>query len=349
MKMVSALGIDVSKASLACALIDGEAAKCRWQREYQNTEQGVRRLLEQTPVEVPWILEPTGRYSLLVAKLARAAGRDVRLAPPRQAKRYLNSLQDRAKNDRLDGVGLGWFGATRPPSQPLAPYPVPSAEVEQLQQLLAARRGVVEAQTSLRQRVAELPYAAAALKAAVTALAEQQEALDKQIETATQAVAKKQLKRLREVHGIGSVTASTIVARMQGRRFARVDQWVAFIGFDVGIVESGKRKGQRGLTKQGDAELRRLLYLCAQSAIRSKKGPFQAQYQRELARGRKKTAALCIIARKLAKVAWAIVEKGVSYDAEKVYAPVADSSESGGRTQGVSSAPELGASTSGEN
>jgi transposase len=341
--MLGILGIDVSKATLACALLDRETEQFRWQRQFDNSAAGVRALLAKTPPEVPWVLEPTGRYSLAVAKQAQAAGRQVLLAPTRKAKRYLASIQDRAKTDRVDAPGLAWFGATRPKTQALAPYPVSEEAVERLQQLLTARRGVVDALTSLRQRLAELPHAAELLQGAVTALEAQQVALEQAIATASQELAGEELRRLQEVVGIGVVTATAVVARMTGRDFPHADQFVAYVGYDIGIVESGKRKGQRGLTKQGDAELRRLLYLCAQSAVRSDKGPFKAQYARELARGRKKTAALCIIARKLAKICWAIVARGATWDPKRVYAPADASPEAGGRTQTVPSAPGLGA------
>ena len=345
--MVGILGIDVSKASLTCALLDRETEQFRWQRQYANSPAGVRELLAKTPPEVPWVLEPTGRYSLTVAQQAQAAGRQILLAPTRKAQRYLASVQERAKTDRVDAPGLAWFAATRPKTQALTPYPVKSEAVERLQQLLTARRGVVEALTSLRQRQAELPHAAAPLAAAVAALEAQQAALEQELATATEALARDELRRLCEVVGIGTVTATAVVARMKGRKFAHADQFVAYVGLDVGVVESGKRKGQRGLTKQGDAELRRLLYLCAQSAVRSPKGPFQAQYARELARGRKRTAALCIIARKLAKICWAIVERGATYDPERVYARPAGSADAGGRTPTVSSAPGVSASEAG--
>jgi transposase len=342
------LGIDVSKASLACALLDRETEAFRWQRQYANSDAGVRQLLAKTPPEVPWVLEPTGRYSLSVAKQALAAGRQVLMAPARKAKRYLASLQDRAKTDRLDAPGLAWFAVTRPRKQRLTPYPVHSEPVERLQQLLSARRGVVDARMRLRQQRDELPHAAGPLEAAIAVLTEQEAALDEEIRTAAEALAAPALaapalKRLQEVVGIGPVTATAVIARMQGRTFPRADAFVAFVGLDVGVVQSGKRKGERGLTKQGDAELRRLLYMCAKSAIRSDRGPFKARYQQELDRGRKKTAALCIIARRLARVCWAIVEKGETYDPKKVYAPVAASSGAGGRTV-ISSAPGPGAS-----
>ena len=79
------LGIDVSKDSLACTLFDPQTHKPLWNKSFPNTAQGIARLLKQTPATSPWALEPTGRYSSIAARLAREAGRDVRLAQPKAA------------------------------------------------------------------------------------------------------------------------------------------------------------------------------------------------------------------------------------------------------------------------
>src|SRR5438552_13943714 len=76
----SVLGIDVGKATLACTLLDPASHQVVWEASYPNTPTGVQSLLERTPPHAPWVMEPTGRYSLFVAKLfvakpARAAGR----------------------------------------------------------------------------------------------------------------------------------------------------------------------------------------------------------------------------------------------------------------------------------
>ena len=74
------LGIEVSKDTLACTLFDPATQKPLWSRSVPNTPAGVNRLLRQTPVESPWALEPTGRYSLLAATQGHQAGRSVLLA-----------------------------------------------------------------------------------------------------------------------------------------------------------------------------------------------------------------------------------------------------------------------------
>lgn len=309
------LALDVSKETLVCTLLDPRTRNTRWERTVDNTPAGVRQLLAQTSPNTPWVLEPTGRYSLSVVKLAQAAGRTVLLAPPRKAQNYLKSIQTRAKTDRLDSRGLGLYALTHD----LAPYPVKSDAVEHLDQLLAARKGVTDAIASLQVRIAELPHAAATLKEAVADLKRRQKALDRQIEQQTKQAEFAAVARLQRVPGIGPVTAAAAVSRLQSKQFRHPDQFVAYIGLDVGVIQSGKRKGELGLTKEGDAELRRLFYLCAKSTIGAKDSPFRAQYERELKKGRKKTAALCSVARKMARLCWSMVRHGTEYDPDRVY------------------------------
>jgi transposase len=244
---------------------------------------------------------------------------------------FLSGVQRRAKTDRLDGRGLALFAL----SVPLREFPVKSAAVEKVSQLLSARKGLSESAARLSQQRAELPHAAAALEAAVSSLREQIAALDREITTAAGAggqdaepsglAAARAL--LLSVPGVGPVTAAAVAARLCSRRFATPDAFVAFCGLDVTVRDSGKSRGRRALTRQGDAltrqgdaemrqgdaemrqgdaEMRRLLYLCAQSGLRAKDSPFRAQYDRERAKGLPTTAALCAVARKLAKLCWSL-------------------------------------------
>ena len=151
------------------------------------------------------------------------------------------------------------------------------------------------------------------------ALAGQVKALDKEIATRTdQTEGFGCSKQILRVHGIGKTTAAAVTSRLVARNFTHPDQFVAYIGLDVRVRDSGKLRGQRRLTKQGDAELRRLLYLCAQASVRTKDSPFRIQYDRELAKGLPKTAALCAVARKMARLCWSLHKHGTDYDPARV-------------------------------
>jgi transposase len=313
------LGIDVSQKTLVCALLDVRTRKPRWEKPFPNTEAGIRKLLAQTPADVPWVMEPTGNYSLFVAKQAQQAGRTVCMADPKAAHHYLKSRQGRAKTDKIDAVGLAQMFLDRE----LKPYPIKPVAMEQADQLLAARRGISDAMARLKQQARELPHAAGPLQQAIQGLQEQQQELERQISALTQKEAALAVAvELDRVPGIGLITATAAVSRLASRTFARADQFVAYIGYDIRIRQSGQKKGELGLSRHGDAELRRLFYLCAKSSVRTKESPFAAQYEREKKKGLKPTAALCVIARKMARLAWSLHHYGTRYDPARVYESV---------------------------
>ena len=250
-----------------------------------------------------------------MAQLARKAHRSVLLAPPRQAKSFLRSIQCRAKTDKLDSEGLALFAL----SQTLAPYPLKTPMQEQIDQLLLARRGMARAAASLGQQIKELPHAKEPLQKALTQIKAQLKVLDKEIAALTTEPELAAAARLRKVPGIGPVTAAALASRLAGKQFSHPEKLVAYIGLGIGVQQSGRKKGERGLTKQGDAELRRLLFLCASASLLSKDTGFKEQYGRELSKGLPSTAALCAVARKMAKVCWSLVQHGTEYDPRRVY------------------------------
>lgn len=307
------LGIDVSKDHLVCSLLDPASKQLLWERTVPNTLQGIDQLLCCTPAEVAWVLEPTGHYSTPVARRAHQAGRCVLLATPRRAQHFLQSLPHRAKTDRLDSRGLGLYAL----AVPLRPYPQPSPESERLQQLLLVRKSLSQDLARYQQQCQALPQAATLLAPVITATKQQLQELDRQIAAAQPDFPL--MASLRKVPGIGAVTAAQVAQRLATSDFAHPDQFVSFIGLDVRVRQSGKRMGYQGLSKHGDAELRRLFFLCAQASLRAKDSPFVAQYEREQQKGLSKTAALCAVARKMARLCWSLAHHGTEYDPDRVY------------------------------
>ena len=310
------LGVDVGKAELHGTWRDPETRRIRWQGAVPNSEAGIRQLLGRAP-GVAVVLEPTGRYGEPLIRAAQAAGREVLLAAPRRARAFLWAEQPRAKTDQVDSAGLALYGL----SGRLRPYLLPSPAVDQMRQLLAARRGLSQSLTSLRQQRAALPLAAEALTPAIAALEQQLRALDDRIATAATAEElTAAVTALKAVPGIGALSAPALAACLLAKRFTHPDQFVAYVGLDLRVSQSGRRHGQFGLSKHGDAELRRLLYLAAMAATRCQHDrTFAHRYDRERAKGLAKTAALNAVARKLAKVAWSLVTHGTTYDPDRVH------------------------------
>ena len=134
------LGIDVSKATLAYSLLAAGTQQVVAAGQVPNTPAGIAQLAALAPAEHPWVLEPTGVYSRAVVQRAQQDGRTVLLAPPKEAKAFLAVLHPRAKTDRLDSQGLAHYAL----ALPLRPFPVKAESVVQLEQLLAARKGLSE-------------------------------------------------------------------------------------------------------------------------------------------------------------------------------------------------------------
>ncbi len=309
------LGIDVSKETLTATFVTAETRHCAWEMTVPNTAQGMRRLLARTAPTDAWVVEPTGVSSQAVVRAGQAADRAVLLAQPKRAKAFLAAVQPQAKTDRVDSRGLALSGL----SAALRPFPVKSEAMERIAQLLTARKGISASLARLRQQREALPHAAAPLAAAITALAEQQRAVDRQLAQARTALPV--VTALQEVPGIGPVTTTAVAACLTTKRFDHPDQFVASIGLDTRVRESGQQRSRRALSKQGDAERRRLLYLCAQANLRSRdpENPFKRQYEGEKAKGLTTTGALCAVARKLARTCWSLERHGTRDAATRVH------------------------------
>ena len=97
----------------------------------------------------------------------------------------------------------------------------------------------------------------------------------------------------------------------------RADAFVAFIGLDPRPDDSGKKTGRRRLSKRGDPELRRLLYVAAMSASRTR--AWKPLYQRALARGLSRIEALVTLARHIARTAWSIYTHKTNFDPVRLH------------------------------
>ena len=71
------------------------------------------------------------------------------------------------------------------------------------------------------------------------------------------------VRRCQAIPGVDPLTALAIVATYHRGQFRNDDAFIAFMGMDVRIRESGRFRGRRKLTKKGEPELRRLLFNAA--------------------------------------------------------------------------------------
>jgi transposase len=301
------IGVDVSKNTLVFCTRTGHPASV------ENTARGVKRLLCRLERGATVAMEATGRFHRLLAETAYSMGFTVFVFNPKDVNRYAKSVSPRAATDPIAARIIAEFACIRNHR----PYVPPPAFVDVLRNLVRTRAGLVKERVALENRAGEHTEIADYLTQAVASIRASVIELEKQIlEVAKQ---RPQYRLLGAVPGFGPLVSAYMLATLAAGEFRSSDSFVAFIGFDLRVRESGKLRGRRKLSKRGDPEARRLLYLAAIAAAKQP-GPFSELRAHYLGRGFSKTEAAVFVARKLARVAWAIYTKQQPYDAKRVRA-----------------------------
>jgi len=120
--------------------------------------------------------------------------------------------------------------------------------------------------------------------------------------------------RLEEVPGVGVLTATAVVASVGGnaKLFDKGRQFAAWLGLTPREHSSGERRQLLGITKRGDTYLRKLLVHGARAAIgghRSGRNPWLTA----ILERRPKNVATVALAQRNARVLWAMLANGTSY------------------------------------
>ena len=178
--------------------------------------------------------------------------------------------------------------------------------------MLKRRASVVSARRQLQQSFARESLSIRAVLSQFQALLQR---IDLRIQQLIRDLGwQRQYQRCVSIPGIGPLNAAALVAAYQRGAFASCDAFVAFLGLDVRVRESGHYRGKRKLTKRGDSELRRLLYCATQAARQEPR--FDDYYQRQVDKGLSKIAAKVALARKLARIAFALMSKEQMFTAQ---------------------------------
>jgi transposase len=293
------IGVDVAKASLVIAQ-GGQLLNL------PNRKRNLQRWLRSLPEGCAIALEATSHYHQLLTDLAYAAGHTVYVLNPKQLKHYRTATAARAKTDSCDALLIARY-SEREHAQLHAYQPL-SEPTRRLCALLRRRATLVKCKTQVRLSVEEQAQElnlSQEVRALLKALDRVIAKIDKQIAQLLQlpqhAVA---AARLQSIVGIGPLTGSALLVALQRGNFESADAFVAFLGLDPVPRDSGQSTGRRRLSKQGDSETRRLLFNAAMSA--SKTSLWRPFYQRYRQRGLSAIQTLCIMARKLARLAWTL-------------------------------------------
>ncbi len=321
------IGIDVSKATLEVVGIAGAEV---WRAEIANSEleiEQVAQALQAGGYRGKVICEATGHYHLLLGLVFARHALDLRIINPLQSSKHRQARVRKTKTDRVDGYVLATMCATErelPAAAQLQPERVLARLKQgQLQALDKQLQQMSRSASAYDETYAKLGLApgasAAALARVVAELKAARRQLQKELEgLLVQAADVKDLDRLRKIPGFSRLV-SGLVSTGFNREAPSERSWVAYSGLDVSIRQSGVWRGRGKLTKRGNSFLRKRLYCAAWGAVMNY-AEVRAYYDRLKAAGRKHVEALCIIARKLLRIAYTILVRGKEYDATIAFA-----------------------------
>ncbi len=302
------IGADVAKDEIVVACSENSFPP----RTVLNQRRAIVAWLKSLPKGSRLGLESTGRYHELLADLAHAKGLTVFVLNPRDTRHYAKALGQRAKTDRTDAQLIARYVAHE--HAQLLRYQPATKEQRRIDQLLRRRAKLSSVRASLRQTFSGVEGFGVELNAVLTKL----DRLIKQVDGAldeccrqSPAQAKTQ-QLLQTIDGVGPVVSMSLANLLQRLPFKTSDAVVAFVGYDTRVFDSGQKTGRRRLSKRGPAELRRLLFIAAMAAAKTKL--WRPIYDHYRQKGLSTTASLCVIARKILRTAWSLHKYQLPFD-----------------------------------
>jgi transposase len=248
-------GIDVSKDRLDVAVRpSGELFAV------PRTGAGLEDLVARLKVLKPnlIVLEATGGFEIVAVAALAAAGLPVAVANPEQIRAFAKAIGQLAKTDPIDAGVIAHFGE----ATGVAPRPLPDQATQQLADLVARRRQIVDMIGSERQREKRAnPRIKKSIGRLVKALERELSSVDTDIDDAVRGSPAWREKEdlLSSVPSIGPVISRTLIAELPELGSLDRKQIAAFVGLAPYTRQSGQWRG-KSFIGGGRASVRRALF-----------------------------------------------------------------------------------------
>jgi transposase len=330
MSQVLLVGIDMSKKDFAVAI------RCEKKEKelgkFANEASGYAALAEQLKgacaeqglMQIHIIIEATGGYEAALVAYAYENKWWVSLPNPKQVRDWAKGVGYRVKTDRVDARILAQYGVERQPAR----RPQLAVEVSELDSLLKRRLDLEQALHKEQTRLSELtgrpgisPKVSESLQQVIDALRAALSEIQSAIDTLCQSHKpfQENQQRLLALPGVGPKTVLPLLVKLfqwqtLTDRQGTSQGLTAYIGLDPQPYESGRSvRKHPGISKMGDNELRRLLYMGALGGT-SGNNPLKTFYQGLIGRGKAKKLALVAAARKILVWSWTIFSRQIDWN-----------------------------------
>lgn len=329
MNVKQSVGLDVSSREFKAAfeVMDSQQhIKVKASHSFENGPGGFKELdrwvqkYKDPAVPITFIMEATGVYYENLAWHLQQKGYTVSVVLPNKARKYMQSLGIKSKNDKIDAKGLAQMGA----QQQLKPWKPVSEQLLQLRHLTRHLESLQRLSTVVGNQAHALAHSRVNSKVVEKHLRQSKKSIERQVEETKEAIIglvekddqlRPRIKNICKIKGVSVLTVAVIAAETNG--FATFDnerQLVSYSGYDVVENQSGKHVGKTKISKKGNNHIRRALHLPALNVVRYDQRPFIDLYKRVFERSKIKMKGYVAVQKKLLTIIYALWKKNEAYD-----------------------------------
>lgn len=290
---------------------------------FKLLENWIIKHLKETSIPLVICMEATGVYYESCALYLFKKNYKVSVVLPNKAKKYLQAIGLKSKNDSIDAKGLAQMGAEQALKlwQPLGEY------FYELRQYTRQYQNIQEQKTIFNNQLHSLKHGMYSNKTIVKQLEkciklfdEQLNELEKRIQEHINSNSEIKQKAINicKIKGIATLSLATVLAETNGfELFESVKQLVSYAGFDVIENQSGNRVGRTKISKKGNSRIRRILFMPAFTVVSCKQKPFLDLYNRTFEKHGIKMKSYVAVQKKLLIIIYSLYKNNQEYNPEK--------------------------------
>lgn len=330
MTLKYSVGLDISSKNIdasICTIDQEQSIKYKSSCSFSNTKAGFLKLCNwinkwaiDKSIPVVVCLEATGVYHENCAYYLSDNSFKLSIVLPNKAKKYLQSLGLKSKNDKIDAKGLARMGA----EQKLSLWARPADVYVKLRSLTRQYQSIQETITAEKNKLHAEELSAISSKEVIKQMRSLIRFLENQkieIERAISSCVKSdtemksKINNICQVRGLSILSVATVIAETNGfDLFSNYKQVVSYAGYDVVENQSGTRHGKTRISKKGNSRIRRILHMPSLTAIGSEGTNFKQLYLRVYERTGVKMKGIVAVQKKLLLTIYYLWKKNIQYE-----------------------------------
>lgn len=298
-------------------------------KAFSNTESGHKKFHEwvekhrkNKDVSYQILVEVTGVYHEKLVYYLYDQGAIICVEMPKRVKRYLQSIGQYSKTDKLDSKGIAKMACERK----FKKWKPASKHIRQLRTVLRHRKALIKSKNQFANQLHAIGHSSSESKKVKRSLGKMIKLLEQQIKVIEkegltisrrdEAQHKKAEMIAASIPGLGILSMLTTLSETNSfEEIKSQKQLQSYAGLDVMENSSGSYTGSTRISKRGNVHLRSAMYMPVVSMLRLKPKVFYPLYERLLKRnGGLKKKAMVAVQRKLLLMIYTLWNKNEAFN-----------------------------------